>query len=152
MLDSRSSSLSELARLGFEALSETVPKLEQLVKLVGDRGHAALAAISSSSSPDRALDALIRLAEIDSKTLSKVISKHEQAQRLCRVLAASNGLADFLLRHPHLISVFTSPSRIPGATELSSPVLFCPQFCHCAPHQARSGDTLPVCLPLLLMS
>jgi len=119
MVDSRSSSLSELARLGFEALSETVPKLEQLVKLVGDRGHAALAAISSSSSPDRALDALIRLAEIDSKTLSKVIAKHEQAQRLCRVLAASNGLADFLLRHPHLISVFTSPSRIPGITELS---------------------------------
>ena len=119
MVDSRSSSLSELARLGFEALSETVPKLEQLVKLVGDRGHAALAAISSSSSPDRALDALIRLAEIDSKTLSKVIAKHEQAERLCRVLAASNGLADFLLRHPHLISVFTSPSRIPSATELS---------------------------------
>jgi [glutamine synthetase] adenylyltransferase / [glutamine synthetase]-adenylyl-L-tyrosine phosphorylase len=119
MVDSKSSSLSELARLGFEALSETVPKLERLVKLVGDRGHAALAAIASSSSPDRALDALIRLAEIDSKTLSKVIAKHEQAERLCRVLAASNGLADFLLRHPHLISVFTSPSRIPSATELS---------------------------------
>lgn len=118
MLDSRSSSLSELARLGFEALSETVPKLEQLVKLVGDRGHGALAAISSSSSPDRALDALIRLAEIDSKALSKVLAKHEQTERLCRVLAASNGLADFLLRHPGLISLFASPSRIPSAVEL----------------------------------
>lgn len=119
MVDSRSSSLSELARLGFEALSETVPKLEQLVKLVGDRGHGALAAISESASPDRALDALIRLAEVDSKALSKVLAKHEQAQRLCRVLAASNGLADFLLRHPHLISLFASPSRIPSATELT---------------------------------
>jgi glutamate-ammonia-ligase adenylyltransferase len=120
MVDPRSSSLSELARLGFEALSETVPKLEQLVKLVGDRGHGALAAIAASSSPDRALDALIRLAEIDSKSLSKVLSKHEQAERLCRVLAASNGLADFLLRHPHSISLFTAPSRIPSSIDLSN--------------------------------
>ena len=100
MVDSRSSSLSELARLGFEALSETVPKLEQLVRLVGDRGHAALAAISASSSPDRALDSLIRLAEIEPKGLSKILAKHDQAERLCRVVAASNGLSDFLLRHP----------------------------------------------------
>ena len=119
MVDSRSSSLSELARLGFEALSETIPKLEQLVKLVGDRGHGALAAISASSSPDRALDALIRLAELDSKSVSKLLSKHDHAERLCRVLAASNGLADFLIRHPSLISLFANPSRIPKAEELA---------------------------------
>ncbi len=118
MVDARSSSLSELARLGFEALSETVPKLEHLVKLVGDRGHAALAAISNSASPDRALDCLIRLAEADSKALAKLISKHEQAERLCRVLAASNGLADFLLRHPELISLFTRPVALPSESEL----------------------------------
>jgi glutamate-ammonia-ligase adenylyltransferase len=119
MVDSRSSSLSELARLGFESLSETVPKLEQLVKLVGDRGHAALGAISESSSPDRALDSLIRLAELDSKSVTKLLAKHEQAERLCRVLAASNGLADFLLRHPALVSLFANPSRIPKTEELS---------------------------------
>lgn len=118
MVDSRSSSLSELARLGFEALSETVPKLEQLVKLVGDRGHGALAAISTSSSPDRALDALIRLAEIEPKGLSKILAKHDQAERLCRVLAASNGLSDFLLRHPQLLSLFAAPARIPAPEQL----------------------------------
>jgi glutamate-ammonia-ligase adenylyltransferase len=120
MADSRSSSLSELARLGFEALSDTVPKLEQLVKLVGDRGHGALAAISASSSPDRALDSLIRLAELDPKTLGKLLAKHEQAERLCRVLAASNGLSDFLLRHPELISLFTIASRLPKQDELAN--------------------------------
>ena len=120
MADSRSSSLSELARLGFEALSETVSKLEQLVKLVGDSGHGALAAISSSSSPDRALDALIRLAEVDPKSLKKLLAKHEQAERLCRVLGASNGLADFLLRHPAQISIFSSPSGIPKGEELAN--------------------------------
>ncbi len=120
MADSRSSSLSELARLGFEALSDTVPKLEQLVKLVGDRGHGALAAISASSSPDRALDSLIRLAELDPKTLGKLLAKHEQAERLCRVLAASNGLSDFLLRHPELISLFTTGSRLPKPDELAN--------------------------------
>ncbi len=119
MADSRSSSLSELARLGFEALSETVPKLEQLVKLVGDRGHGALAAISASSSPDRALDALIRLAEINSKSLGKLLAKHEQSERLCRILGASNGLTDFLLRHPTLIGIFSNPSGIPKAEELA---------------------------------
>ena len=119
MADSRSSSLSELARLGFEALSETVPKLEQLVSLVGDRGHAALAAISASPSPDRALDALIRLAEIDSKGTSKLLSKHENAERLCRVLAASNGLVDFVLRHPNCLELFAKPSKLPSAPELS---------------------------------
>ena len=118
MVDSRSSSLSELARLGFEALSETVPKLEQLVKLVGDRGRGALAAISASSSPDRALDSLIRLAEKDPKALSKILAKHDQTERLCRVLAASNGLADFLLRHPQLLSLFASPARIPAPEQL----------------------------------
>jgi len=118
MVDSRSSSLSELARLGFEALSETVPKLEQLVRLVGDRGHAALAAISASSSPDRALDSLIRLAEIEPKGLSKILAKHDQAERLCRVVAASNGLSDFLLRHPQLLSLFASPARIPTPEQL----------------------------------
>ena len=118
MVDSRSSSLSELARLGFEALSETVPKLEQLVKLVGDRGHGALAAISTSSSPDRALDALIRLAEKEPKGLSKILAKHDQAERLCRVLAASNGLSDFLLRHPQLLSLFAAPTRIPAPEQL----------------------------------
>lgn len=120
MVDSRSSSLSELARLGFEALSETVPKLERLVKLVGDRGHAALAAISASSSPDRALDALIRLAEIDAKSLAKLIAKQEQAERLCRVLAASNGLADFITRHPESISLFSKPVGLPTASELEN--------------------------------
>ncbi len=119
MAESRSSSLSELARLGFEALSETVPKLEQLVKLVGDKGHSALSPISASSSPDRALDSLIRLAEIDPKSLSKILAKQEQSERLCRVLAASNGLSDFIIRHPGLISLFTASSRIPSERELS---------------------------------
>lgn len=120
MVDSRSSSLSELARLGFESLSETVPKLERLVRLVGDRGHAALAAISACSSPDRALDVLIRLAEIDFKPLAKLIAKQEQAERLCRVVAASNGLADFIIRHPESISLFSKPVSLPTAAELQS--------------------------------
>ena len=119
MADSRSSSLSELARLGFEALSETVPKLEQLVKLVGDRGHGALASVSSSPSPDRALEALIRLAELEPKQLGKLLVKHEQAERLCRVVGASNGLADFLIRHPSKLELFTKPAQLPKAQDLA---------------------------------
>lgn len=120
MATARSSSLSELAKLGFESLGETIPKLENLVALIGDRGHSALAHLSHSASPDRALDYLIRLAELQPKEVAKLLSKEDQALRLCRVLGASNGLAEFLIRHPGLCLVFSAKSKIPDQAELLS--------------------------------
>ena len=120
MATARSSSLSELAKLGFESLSETIPKLESLVALVGDRGHSALAHLSHSASPDRALDYLIRLAELQPKEVAKLLSKEDQALRLCKVLGASNGLADFLIRHPGLCQIFSAKAKIPDQAELLS--------------------------------
>ena len=120
MATARNSSLSELAKLGFESLSETIPKLERLVALVGDRGHSALAHLSHAASPDKALDYLIRLAELQPKEIAKLLSKEDQAIRLCRVLGASNGLAEFLLRHPALCATFASKPGIPEQAELLS--------------------------------
>ena len=108
----RSSSLSELARLGFEELSETIPKLDELVSLVGDVGHAALAPISASSSPDRALAALIEIARLHKRELVKLLSNPQQASRLCAVLGASDGLADFIQRHPDSLDAFRSSPKI----------------------------------------
>jgi len=71
---SRANPLSELARLGFEELSESIPKLDRLVQLVGDWGHSALDPLAKAASPDRALDSLLRLAEIDSKAIRKIVS------------------------------------------------------------------------------
>ncbi len=116
----RSSSLSELARLGFEELSETIPKLDELVSLVGDVGHAALAPISASSSPDRALAALIEIARLHKRELVKLLSNPQQASRLCAVLGASDGLADFIQRHPDSLDAFRSSPKISGHSLASS--------------------------------
>lgn len=122
MSQNRRSSLSELARLGFEELSETIPKLDELVALVGDRGHSALAAISKAASADKALDGLIRLARENSKQVSKLLSNQEHTERLCLILGASDGLAEFLFRHPQLLTIFSEKPTLPKVDQLYSGV------------------------------
>ncbi|MCX8528639.1 MAG: hypothetical protein ORN27_01035, partial [Rhodoluna sp.] len=78
--------LSELARLGFVDLEGTVGKLDSLVKKVGDVGRSAFASISKSASPDQALNALLDIADIDSKYLKKLLSKEGSSDRLVLTL------------------------------------------------------------------
>ncbi len=102
----RSSSLSELAKLGFEELSLAIPRLEQLVNLIGDVAHVAFGYLSDSSSPDRALVGLLRLAAADKRALSKVLAKESAGRRLAKVLGASDALTDHLVRFPSELSRF----------------------------------------------
>ena len=118
-MTSRANPLSELARLGFEALSDTLPKLDALVQLVGDWGRAALTPLSASASPDAALHSLLRLAESEPKLVSKLLSKEDSAGRLCKVLGASDGMAEVLLRMPHLLDRFRHPVTMPAVFDLS---------------------------------
>lgn len=117
---SRSNPLSELARLGFEELSESLSKLDQLVELIGDLGNAALNPLANSASPDRALDALLKLVEIDAKRLERLLNSPEQALRLCRLLGASDAMADFLIRNPKQIDCFDTEPKLPESFKLSS--------------------------------
>ena len=137
MTEPRSSSLSDLARLGFESLGDTVPALEELVSLIGDSGRSALSSISLSASPDAALSALIALARKDPKLVSKQLSKQETADRLARVLGASDGLRDFLLRHPESITFSKKPS-LPTEAQLLN-------------IEARTADELRVSYRYLLL-
>ncbi len=116
----RSNPLSELARLGFEELSESIKKLDQLVELVGDWGHASLASLSKSPSPDRALDSLLKLAEVDPKAIKKLLADNDATTRLCRVLGVSDALADFLTKHPGQLSVFANASQLPWTFSLAT--------------------------------
>ena len=117
---SRSNPLSELARLGFEELSESLSKLDQLVELIGDSGNTALNPLANSASPDRALDALLKLVEIDSKRLEKLLNGPEQALRLCRLLGASDAMAEFLIRNPKQLDCFDTESKLPEYFKLSA--------------------------------
>ena len=113
MSQHRPSSLSELARLGFEELSETIPKLDELVSLVGDSGHSALSAISKAPSADRALDGLIRLARDEAKRVAKLLGNQQHAANLCLILGASDGLAEFLFRHPEHLALCAEKVALP---------------------------------------
>ncbi len=117
---SRANPLSELARLGFEQLSESIPKLDRLVELVGDWGHSALDPLARAASPDRALDHLIDLAQIDAKAVKKIISNSDSALRLVRVLGASDAIAEFLKRHPAEIQHFLAKPQLPKVSTISA--------------------------------
>jgi glutamate-ammonia-ligase adenylyltransferase len=119
MADSRSSSLSELAKYGFADLSSTFPKLEQLVRAVGDNGRSALSSLALSANPDQALNYLLNLAELDSSKIKKLLGKEDSANRLCRLLGASEAMGDLLMRRPELIASFEKPiTGLRSAAEL----------------------------------
>lgn len=111
-------SLSELARLGFLDLEGTIAKLDQLVAKVGDSGRSAFASLSRAASPDQALNALLDLADIDSKAVKKLLAKEPSADRLILTLGASSALVDFLRRKPSSLGVFEKQLPLASRSEL----------------------------------
>lgn len=101
--------LSELARFGFDDLSGTVGKLDQLVKLIGDAGRTVLANLAKSANPDQALNYLLSLAEIDKSKIKKLLNREDSANSLCLVLGASEAFGDLIRRRPELLSHFEKP-------------------------------------------
>jgi glutamate-ammonia-ligase adenylyltransferase len=110
--------LSELARFGFLDLEGTVGKLDQLVAKVGDSGRSAFASIAKSASPDQALNALLDLADIDSKTIKKLLAKEASSDRLVMTLGASSALVDFLRRRPQAMTLFEKEAPVPTRAQL----------------------------------
>lgn len=104
-----SSSLTELARYGFSDLTSTMPKLDQLVGLVGDSGRSALASLAKSANPDQALNALLDYAQADKKAIKRLLAKVDSADRLCITLGSSSALVDFIRRRPEQLELFEKP-------------------------------------------
>ncbi|SCX11024.1 bifunctional [glutamine synthetase] adenylyltransferase/[glutamine synthetase]-adenylyl-L-tyrosine phosphorylase [Candidatus Aquiluna sp. UB-MaderosW2red] len=117
MVSERKSGLSELARLGFVSLSESAEKLQELSLLTGPIAEQTLIALSKSASPDQALDTLIRIANRDAASLKKVLNQPAAAERLCRVVGLSMGLADYIERHSDSLDIFLEPSALPHSLE-----------------------------------
>lgn len=116
----RDNPLSELAKFGFEELSNALTGLNRLVELVGDVGHTAPNSLSMSASPDRSLTFLLRLAELEPKLVAKILRNEKAANRLAAISGASDALADQLLRRPADCELFLKPVKIPKSFELSS--------------------------------
>ncbi len=123
MANERSLGLSELARFGFVDLSGTIGKLDELVRLVGDSGRSALAALGVAADPDQALVALLNLATAEPSKTKALLKKEDSARRLCALLGASTALTDFIMRHPAQLDLFEKPHALSSQDEVKQTLI-----------------------------
>lgn len=105
-----SSSLTSLARLGFASLA----RAEKLIAEVGAVRpiDELLGLFSEAADPDQALARLNDLLLASPGQVEPLLGDPDAAGRLIRVLGASNGLADFLLRHPGELAALAEPMAV----------------------------------------
>ncbi|MFJ4225227.1 bifunctional [glutamine synthetase] adenylyltransferase/[glutamine synthetase]-adenylyl-L-tyrosine phosphorylase [Microbacterium sp. NPDC089695] len=97
-------SLSALARLGFTELSAASAELAELAELVGvDRSTLVAGAVAAD--PDAAVEGMLRVARRDPAPLAALIRDASARARVWRVFGASDGFADYFLRHPEELPV-----------------------------------------------
>ncbi|MFS2074854.1 bifunctional [glutamine synthetase] adenylyltransferase/[glutamine synthetase]-adenylyl-L-tyrosine phosphorylase [Curtobacterium sp. CT11-133] len=114
-------SRSELARLGFAELSETLERIADLEARFGPdlqvpvSGSPAL--WESTADPDGALRALERLLERAPDELRPVLADDAATERLVRLLGASVGLGEFLHRRPAEIDLLLAPVTAPWSQQ-----------------------------------
>ncbi len=114
-------SRSELARLGFAELSESLERIADLEARFGPdlqvpvSGSPAL--WESTADPDGALRALERLLERAPDELRPVLADDAATERLVRLLGASVGLGEFLHRRPAEIDLLLAPVTAPWSQQ-----------------------------------
>lgn len=115
------SSRSELARLGFAELSESLERIADLEARFGAvvplpvSGTPALWGITAD--PDGALRLLERLLERAPDELRPVLADEAATERLIRLLGASVGLGEFLHRRPAELALLLEPVVAPWSQE-----------------------------------
>jgi len=112
--------LRDLARLGFAELDPTVVLLVELDELLGEAVSSGnllplFAHAADADSALRLLTALVRQSPAETVAL---LTDPSAADRLVRVLGASVGLAEFLLRHPEELFVLALPFTRPPSPEV----------------------------------
>ncbi|MCU1508511.1 MAG: bifunctional glutamine-synthetase adenylyltransferase/deadenyltransferase [Glaciihabitans sp.] len=109
--------LTELARLGFTELGVTRELLAPLPPEL-------VAHFASAADADQALRMLAQLQEHAPRETAALLKSDDAAGRLIRVLGASLGLAEFLLRHPAELTSLAQPlTHLPEADELRDDLL-----------------------------
>jgi glutamate-ammonia-ligase adenylyltransferase len=117
-------SLSALARLGFAELSEAAAELAELSTILGVSRAEILDGAAGAPDADAAVRGMLRVARRDPGPLTQLLSDEQERRRVWRVLGASEGLADFFLRHPDRLSVLSGPiDALPTSAELRDGML-----------------------------
>ncbi|KTR21390.1 bifunctional [glutamine synthetase] adenylyltransferase/[glutamine synthetase]-adenylyl-L-tyrosine phosphorylase [Curtobacterium citreum] len=114
-------SRSEMARLGFAELSESLERIAGLEARFGPDVRVpvsdAPALWESTADPDGALRALERLLERAPDQVRPVLADEAAIERLVRLLGASVGLGEFLLRRPAETALLLDPVTAPWTQE-----------------------------------
>ena len=97
--------LGRFARAGFEDLDAAAAGLEALASATGADEDRLIAAFAQAGDPDGALVAARRLQERAPREVGAVLGQAASAERLTRLLGASRGFGDFLMRHPRELAV-----------------------------------------------
>jgi [glutamine synthetase] adenylyltransferase / [glutamine synthetase]-adenylyl-L-tyrosine phosphorylase len=97
--------LGRLARAGFDDLARAASWLESLAAAIEVDEERLLTAFASAGDPDEALMATSRLQERAPHEVAAVLGQDASAERMARLLGASKGFADFMLRHPAELAV-----------------------------------------------
>ncbi|MDG2497059.1 MAG: bifunctional [glutamine synthetase] adenylyltransferase/[glutamine synthetase]-adenylyl-L-tyrosine phosphorylase [Aquiluna sp.] len=106
-------SLSQVAKLGFEELSQARSNLESLRAIDGLKFDDLLTVLPRTASPDKVLIHLLNLVERHPKETKRILKDSSKLGRLCMVYGASDGLAEFVLRDVGSLSVFDNESSFP---------------------------------------
>ncbi len=115
----RTSGLTDLARRGFSELSEADAHLTELSELTGLDRDDLVASANLAADPDQALRSVLRVARRDPQAARQTAPSAAAMANLWRVLGASEGLADFVYRHPtELRHLGVCPDRLPTAQEM----------------------------------
>lgn len=117
-------SLSALARIGFSELSEAAAELSELATILDVTRAEILDGAAGAPDADAAVRGMLRVARRDPVPLKALLAEGTERRRVWRVLGASEGLADFFLRHPEQLRVLRgSIDGLPTAAELRDALL-----------------------------
>ncbi|MGV9193093.1 bifunctional [glutamine synthetase] adenylyltransferase/[glutamine synthetase]-adenylyl-L-tyrosine phosphorylase [Microbacterium sp. MC2] len=113
----RSTALTALARAGFSDLTAADVCLTELAQLVGLPREDIVAEAGGAADPDGAVAALVRIARRNADAVTAAL--RTSAAPLWLLLGASEGFADFYLRHPgELADLHRDHTSLPTAAEL----------------------------------
>ena len=118
----RSSSLSEIAKLGFESLADAKSGLGELASKLGVPEDPIGELFSLAGSPDRALANVMRIVEQAPTGLKALLKKAGGFDRLVRLVGSSDAIADYFCRLPIAMEFLSKnpPHTVPNIEPLST--------------------------------
>ncbi|MBA8816055.1 glutamate-ammonia-ligase adenylyltransferase [Microbacterium halimionae] len=120
----RSSARTELARRGFGDATGADEYLTELEELMEISRSQLLADVAAAADSDGALAAIARVARRDPEPVRSVFRTERGRRSLWAVLGASEGFADFYLRHPEeIIDLRDAGDQLPSADEMRASLL-----------------------------